>query len=358
MLALVSADVTDPVTEAFAEQLGWETCRVSSVADALHAMTAEEKEAVAAVVVEADPINAETIEQLPALELVACLRGTPVNVDIIAASQRHVPVVYTPGRNATSVADFTLGLLLATLRNLAITHHRVVDRDLTEDGTGLRRSGDDVIWRPSDPLELAPYHQYMGPELSGLVIAVIGYGEVGRAVAGRLGGLVRHVLVVDPAVDPTKIVMDGFSPSSLDDALVSADVVTLHAKSPTVIVGARELALMKSGSYLINTARASVLDYDALADALHTGHLRGAALDVFPVEPLPSSSPLLDVPTLTLTPHIAGASESVTARHSEILLQVLPRIYDPDSSWSELPVANAEVRSSWKPATFLGAVEP
>ena len=104
---------------------------------------------------------------------------------------------------------------------------------------------------------------------------------------------------------------------------------------------------MRRGSYLVNTARATVLDYDALADALEGGQLRAAALDVFPDEPLPSSSRLIGLPGLTLTPHLAGASEEVAGRQSEILLEAVRALYSSASAWTGIPVRNPEVRERW-----------
>jgi D-3-phosphoglycerate dehydrogenase len=345
--ALVSAAVTAEVTAMLEDSLGWETVRVASVHDATARLSDGQRADVAAVVVEAEPIGACLFDRLPALELVACLRGNPVNVDIEAATRRGVPVIYAPGRNAASVADFTLGLLLAMIRNVALAHHGVVDRRLTVDDGAVTRSKDDVIWT-APSLEVRPYERFMGPELSSLDVAVVGYGHVGRATARRLDGLVRRVVVVDPAADPAQVRADGFDGMSLERALGAVDVVSLHARSDTVIVGAAELAAMRPGSYLINTARASVLDYDALGRALWAGHLRGAALDVFPEEPLRSSSPLLSVPGLTLTPHIAGASYGVAAHQSTTLLRALEALYGT-GPWSGLPVANPQVQPAWSP---------
>jgi D-3-phosphoglycerate dehydrogenase len=166
-------------------------------------------------------------------------------------------------------------------------------------------------------------------------------------VARRFDGLVGQVCVVDPAVAETDIRAEGFIALPLEDALARADIVTLHARSASVVIGRSELARLKPGSYLINTARATVLDHEALVDALTSGHLGGAALDVFPDEPLPSSSPLLNAPRITLTPHLAGAAYEVADRQSEILLAGIRGIYENTLDWSELPVRNAEIRDRW-----------
>ena len=108
-----------------------------------------------------------------------------------------------------------------------------------------------------------------------------------------------------------------------------------------------ELSQMKPGGCLINTARATVLDYDALTESLASGHLAAAALDVFPEEPLPSTSPLRRQPGLTLTPHIAGAAAEVTDRQSELLVDAVRGLYG-GTGWDELPIRNRELQSRWE----------
>ena len=139
--------------------------------------------------------------------------------------------------------------------------------------------------------------------------------------------------------------------------LPRADVVTVHARSASVIIGEPEISLMRRGSYLINTARATVLDYEALVQALHDGHLRGAALDVYPEEPLPRTSPLLSAPGLTLTPHLAGATEEVSGRMYDIALQALNDVYhEPD--WTGVAVRNRQVQRAWTHALAAGRIPP
>ncbi len=143
-----------------------------------------------ALIVEAEPVGASLLEQLPALELVGCMRSDPVNVDVSAATARGVAVVHTPGRNAEAVADFALGLCLAALRNIAIAHHGIVSGELTsaEPTRGLLVAPGDAIWRPDDPEAPVPYLVYKGRELSGLVVGVIGFGWTARQSHGGSPG--------------------------------------------------------------------------------------------------------------------------------------------------------------------------
>ncbi|MHB1782415.1 MAG: NAD(P)-dependent oxidoreductase [Acidimicrobiales bacterium] len=349
MHALVSATLSAAVIAALESDLDWQLTYVKSIAAALEDLTPGDRAAVQVLVLEADPIDAVMISSLPGLEIIACLRSDPVNVDVAAATSRGIPVIYSPGRNAEAVADFTLGLCLAALRSIAIGHYGIKALELTRNGADSCGAvvKDDVIWRPSDPLMDVPYLAYKGRELSGLTVGVVGFGAVGRAVARRFRGLVSEVVVVDPGCRADEIEAAGLRAMSLPEMLPLVDVVTLHARSRSVIIGRDQLSLMKPGSYLINTARATVLDYEALGESVLSGHLRGAALDVFPEEPLPSGSPLLQLPGLTLTPHIAGAAEDVITRQSLTFLATLRGLYSRTAMWSELSVRNREVQEQW-----------
>jgi D-3-phosphoglycerate dehydrogenase / 2-oxoglutarate reductase len=350
MLALVNAALTREASDTLARERSWEMRPVQSVRSAVDELPADGRLRVRALIVEAEPVDAALLARLPGLELVACLRSDPVNIDVRAATERGVAVVNAPGRNAEAVADFTLGLCIAAARNIAIAHHGIASGQLTsqEPPKGVNRADGDMIWRPDDPTLPIPYIVYKGHQLSSRVLGVVGFGNIGRAVARRFAGLVRDIYVFDPAVLAASVKREGFLPTaSLEELLSTADLVTIHARSRNVVIGRAELSMMKPGSYLINTARASVLDYDALVDALQSGHLKGAALDVFPDEPLQTSSPLVRLPSLTLTPHLAGAAAEVTARQSEILLDALRRIYASDADWSSVPVCNPVLRVRW-----------
>jgi D-3-phosphoglycerate dehydrogenase len=349
VLALVNASLTRDAADALTRERSWDLRPVDTVAAAVAAMPAAERRSVGVLIVEAEPVDAALLSELDGLQLIACLRGDPVNVDVAAATARGVLVVHTPGRNAEAVADFTLGLCLAAARGIAISHHAIVSGELTApDGAGRPRAATaDVIWRPADPDAPVPYQVYRGRELSSLTVGVVGFGAIGQAVARRFGGLVHEVHVTDPAI-PAEVIKDrGFIPTPLAELLPIADVISLHARSAAIVIGRPELARMKPGGILINTARATVLDYDALQESLRSGRLAAAALDVFPDEPVPARSPLLGQRNLTMTPHLAGATAEVGTRQSEILVAAIRGIYAAGHDWAELPVRNPELRTAW-----------
>ena len=237
------------------------------------------------------PLSAQMFAAMPRLRLVAVSRGGPVNVDMAAARVHGVTVVNTPGRNASAVAEFTIGAILAETRNITRGHDAMRRGEYRGD---LYRA--DVT----------------GDELSEMTVGVVGYGAVGTRVVKLLRAFGCRVLVADPYVQLTPADREaGVELVPLDRLLAVADVVTLHPRvtpETTGMIGADQFAAMKPGAILVNTARGPLMDYDALYDALTTGDLRGAMLETFAIEPTPPDWPLLQLPNVTLTPHIAGAS--------------------------------------------------
>ncbi len=237
------------------------------------------------------PLSDGILDRLPNLKFVAVSRGGPVNIDMKAARQRGVLVVNTPGRNASAVAEFTIGAILAETRNITRGHDAL---------RGGQWRGD--LYRA----DLA------GEELSEMTVGLIGYGEVGRRVVKLLKAFGCRILVSDPYVQlSADDLRDGVIQTSLERLLAESDVVSLHPRvtpETTRMINHDTLARMKKGAYFINTARGPLLDYPALLEALTSNHLRGAMLETFDVEPVPADSPFLKLPNVTLTPHIAGAS--------------------------------------------------
>ena len=237
------------------------------------------------------PLSAAMMDRLPALKLVVVSRGGPVNIDVGAARERGIKVVNTPGRNASAVAEFAIGAILAQTRMITRGHD------------ALRR-GD---WRGD--LYRA---DLTGEELSEMTVGVVGYGHIGSRVVRILKAFGCRILVCDPYVQlSVEDLRDGVVQVDLDRVLAQSDVVTLHPRvteETKGMIGAAQFAAMKPGAFFVNTARGPLVDYQALYDALVSNHLRGAAIETFAVEPVPPDWPLLQLENVTLTPHIAGAS--------------------------------------------------
>jgi D-3-phosphoglycerate dehydrogenase len=162
-----------------------------------------------------------------------------------------------------------------------------------------------------------------GEELSALTVGIIGYGHIGTRVVRLLKAFDCRILVADPYVELASAdVADGVIATDLDRLLAESDVVSLHARvteETRGFLGAKAFARMRKGAYFINTARGPMVDYEALYEALASGHLRGAMLETFWQEPPPADAPLLRLPNVTLTPHIAGASLK-TVRHAAAVI--------------------------------------
>jgi D-3-phosphoglycerate dehydrogenase / 2-oxoglutarate reductase len=237
------------------------------------------------------PLSAGIMDRLPKLKFVAVSRGGPVNIDMKAARERGITVVNTPGRNASAVAEFTIGAILAETRNITKGHDALRKGEYRGD---LYRA--DVT----------------GRELHEMTVGLIGYGEVGRRVVKFLKAFGCRILVSDPYVQLTvEDLRDGVIQTSFETVLAEADVISLHARvtaETTKMINEATLRKMKPDATLINTARGPLLDYDALTRVMQDGHLRGAMLETFGIEPVPADWPLLQLPNVTLTPHIAGAS--------------------------------------------------
>lgn len=284
---------------------------------------------VQVLIMEFEAMDEEAFAAAPRLQVLTCCRNEPhASVDIAAASARGVPVLFTPGRNARAVAEFTVGLVLALFRGIAESHHalKYTDRFVAHGATGESRLDASAQWglEPGDPFDV-----FQGPEVGGRTLGLVGCGAIGAEIAGCARGLGMNVLAFDPYLSEERAVAAGVTRASLDQVAAISDVVVIAAKvTPETrgMIDGAFLALMRPGSYLVNTARAAIIDYDALHAALQSRHLRGAALDVHPVEPLPADSPFRHLENVVLTPHLAGATSDVVSHHTRIALDDLERL--------------------------------
>ena len=264
------------------------------------------------------PLTQRILQSAPELQLFGISRGGPVNANLDAATRHGVAVTYAPGRNAQATAEHTVGMILAALRRIPETHKDLVDG----------------AWR-------GDYYEYdrVGPELAGSVVGLIGYGAIGSLVARMLRGLGAQVIVHDPYVKPELVDnLVGF-----DELLSRSQIISLHARATpetTGMIGAAQIAALPKDAVIVNCARGSLLNYDAVCDALDSGHLYGAAFDVFPEEPIPAGSRLLRTPHVVLTPHLAGASKQTAANAARIVATDAARYL---SGLSPLHCANPEI---------------
>jgi D-3-phosphoglycerate dehydrogenase len=292
--------VADKISERGIEllrKLGWDV-----VTPAAAALTAELANAEGLIVRSATRVTAELLEKAPDLKVVGRAGVGVDNVDVEAATRRGVLVMNTPGGNAVSVAEHTFALLLALARsvpqfNAAIHAGR---------------------WEKSSA---------MGTEVRGKTLGLVGLGRVGTEVARRAQALEMTVLAHDPYVSKQVAEELEVELVPLADLFARCEYVSLHtALSPSTekMINAASIAQMKRGVRLINCARGELVDETALADALRSGQVAGAALDTFAQEP-PTNSPLIGLPNVIATPHIAG---STAEAQEEVGIQIALQVKD------------------------------
>lgn len=255
------------------------------------------------------PVPGQLIKAAKKLKFILSARGGVENIDMPAARLQKINVINCPAHNAIAVAEYTIGLMLCELRNIVRSH------------TALMRGE----WR-----EKYPNSEHIG-ELSDAVIGIIGFGTIGQLVAERLQSFGCKVLVFDPLLDFEKAKLLSCTPATFDEILVKADILSLHCRLPgnsPPLIGEAELIKVKSNAYLINTARSALVDLEALYRALKDGRLRGAALDVFPQEPVSKEFPLLELDNVTLTNHRGGDTYNAYAKAPELLLNQLKEFLD------------------------------
>ncbi|MBN2548663.1 MAG: 2-hydroxyacid dehydrogenase [Anaerolineales bacterium] len=269
-------------------------------------------------------VPAQVIEALPNLKLIGCTRSTPVNIDLQAASARRIPVLHTPGRNTQTAAEFALGLMLALAHRIAQGHHalrsgRYLGPPAQEFASA--DSSSDVIWQLDGK---SPFKDLQGVELSGRTLGVIGLGRIGSRVAQLARAFGMPVLAFSPYTPASQAGALGVSLVSLDRLLEQSDFISIHARVTSEtwgLLGRRELSLMKPTAFLISLSRAAIIDQAALIEALQERRIAGAALDVYWYEPLPENHPLLTLDNVILTPHLAGATQDVQERHSQMIVE-------------------------------------
>jgi len=229
------------------------------------------------------------------LRVVSNMAAGVDNIDISACSRRGIPVGNTPGVLTEGTADLTFALLLSIARNLP---------KATEDA----KRGNWKTWSPTG---------WLGADLSGATLGIIGMGKIGQAVARRALGFGMQIIYMD--TQPCN--ESEASRLAIDELLIRSDFVSLHVPftiETRDLINAEKLALMKSTAFLINTSRGQVVDLDALNTALREGKIAGAALDVTNPEPLPPDHPLYQVPNCLILPHIGSATHHTRRRMAEL----------------------------------------
>lgn len=248
-------------------------------------------EADALLVRSATTVDAEVLAAAPKLKIVARAGVGLDNVDVDAATERGVLVVNAPTSNIHSAAEHALALLLAAARQIA-----PADASLREH-----------TWKRSS---------FSGTEIFGKTVGVVGLGRIGQLVAQRIAAFGSHVIAYDPYVSPARAAQLGIELLSLEELLARADFISVHLpKTPETagLIDKEALAKTKPGVIIVNAARGGLVDEAALADAVRSGHVRAAGLDVFSSEPC-TDSPLFELPQVVVTPHLGASTAEAQDR--------------------------------------------
>jgi glyoxylate reductase len=259
------------------------------------ALARELAAADAALTMVTDAIDRELLVASPRLRIIANMAVGYDNVDPAVAAELGVWLTNTPGVLAETTADLAFGLLMAAARKIAL-------------GDREARAG---LWRTWSPTG------YLGVDVHGATLGIVGLGEIGEAMARRARGFAMRVLYASRTRKPAVEAAIGVTWTGLDELLANSDFVSLHVPLTAQtrgLIGAGQLARMKPSAILVNTARGPVVDQDALVDALRAGTIAGAALDVTTPEPLPADHPLFSFPNVVITPHIASASNATRTK--------------------------------------------
>ena len=274
---------------------------------------------------EYETISSKVIRAAENLKLIACCRNEPLaSIDIEDATERGIPVIYPPGRNAVSVAELTFGFMISVSRNIHKVYHLIkYTTELTRIPYRTGQKGKMNV--PSewsfDPR--APLNRFGGQELAGKVLGIVGIGAIGKEIAKRANAFQMKVYAYDPYVPDLHIEKFGASSKPLGELVRDSDYIVIAARvreDNKGMISEGLFRLMKPTAFFINVARAHLVDYDALYTTLKNKGIAGAALDVYPLEPIPEDYPFIDLDNVILSPHLGGSSTDIEKHHSQMIV--------------------------------------
>lgn len=317
MRILLTEEILDPSVDSLAER--HEVLREPHLWKDRPALLERLRDVDAVMVRNMTTVDRAFLDAAPRLRVIGRIGVGLDNLDLRAINERGIVVCYPPEENAVSVAEHVFALLLSLAR-----HIPAADRCVREGR-----------WDRS---------RYIGIELAGRTLGILGLGRIGFRVAVRARAFGMRVLAYDPHLvgQHPAVTETGTELTSLEDVLSRSDVITLHlplTEETRHLINAERLAMMKPGALIINTSRGSTVDEAALSEALRSGQLGGAALDVREQEP-PGESPLHDLPNVLLTPHIASWTEESLHRVISTVTADVARVLDgqPAQSYANFPI--------------------
>jgi D-3-phosphoglycerate dehydrogenase len=276
-----------------------------------------------ALVTEHDHVNARVIDTYTDLQFIGVCRGTPSNVSLETASQKGIPVFYTPARNAQAVAEMFIANVITLMRNTMAA----------------------IQWLEEEKWEKGAhtsYLQFKGNELAGKTIGIVGFGAIGQLIAKLVENFPCEICYYDPYFTSEN---SDYRKTTLEDVFESSDIVSIHLpenKSTRGMIDEKLFSKMKNDAIFVNTARASVVKREDLLEVLINKKIRGAVLDVFDNEPPDELDyKLIHLPQVLATPHIAGATHEVEDHHVKIMNRNLINWFQSKNG-KESFVANAK----------------
>ena len=280
-------------------------------------------------------ITRRVLERCRRLKVIGRIGIGMDHVDLGAAAGRGVTVVNAAGTQAAAVADHAMALILCLARNVVASHNSLL--------AGDRR----------------PPRDFMGCELDGKNLGIIGFGAIGRHLARRALAFGMSVHTFDAHLPAGTIEESGALPRSLHGLLADSDFISIHVPltgETRHLIGADELAVMRSTAYVVNTARGAIIDEQALVRALREGVIAGAGLDVFEEEPLPAESPLLGLDQVVLTPHIGGWAAEAQTRAQESVVKDVARVLRGETPASPVTSGERPTAGTTPPVAVAGSV--
>lgn len=260
------------------------------------------------LIVEADLVRDEVLDA-GKLRLIGACRGDPINVDLERATALGIPVLFAPARNADAVADLTLAFMLALVRHVYEVNHAI-------------KSGEMTFGSAKEYLDV--YERFGGFELGSATVGIVGLGAIGQRVAKRCAAFGARILAYDPGQPDSAFAACGAQRATLPELLPQADIFTIHCpEMPAThqLIGREQIAQLKRGAYFLNLARASIVDDDAFYEALVSGHLAGAGLDVFRDEPVQPDNRFVRLPNVLVAPHLGGATRDVVRHQTDMIVE-------------------------------------
>lgn len=311
MKAFVTAQLTEQGIQLLKEKLdlsfgGWGYTGVKLSPEEL----VDESKECELLIIGYEDIDEYVLQNLPHLKYIACTRGGIENIDVEAVKRYGVTLSNTPGRNASGVADLTIGLMLAISRHIPQTYRFIMEK-----------RWDEVPW---DIAGNTPYKRFSGIELEGKTLGLIGYGAIAQKVAKRAAyGFDMNIIAYDPYFSGDVHDKRLSRLVDLDTLLSESDFISLHCvltENTKGMINQSTINKMKETSYLINTARGHLVDENDLYKALKEKQIAGAALDVLREEPMNRRHPFLELSNIIITPHIGGASDDIIRHQTNMIV--------------------------------------